>query len=179
MNDPVRALIRDTCSYLKQEGHLKGKKTPPPPPKKEAIQKPVVKPPPIPPPMPIPEPSLPPLPKEENTTFFATIQKHLPHLRLIKDVPQMGKVAIVYEREEDHPFLQKLGKAIESRFFPVEIHRSLPHSSYLLVITQKESESIELHKQIVLEPIASYENNTEEKKQLWSTICHRLSQKSS
>ena len=91
----------------------------------------------------------------------------------------MRQVALVLFSQEDLPFLKNLKSAIEKHHCPVKlIHgdQKVDWDSFELVITQKD---VGAKRQIVLASIASYQNNTEQKKSLWSKICSHLSPKSS
>lgn len=178
MNNAYQSLVKATCLFLKQEGLIPKKGILPLPPKLQ-IPKPPIKPAPVPPPMPIPEPNPPPLPREEKNSLFEKIQKHLPHVRLVQTIPQIKQVAVVCSKQEDLPFLEKLSRAIERRFYPVSILTSPPEKPFVLIITQELIANLPKEKQIVLDSVENYENNTEQKKQLWNAICHHLSQKSS
>ena len=91
----------------------------------------------------------------------------------------MRQVALVSFFPEDLPFLKNLKSAIEKHHCPVKLiqgEQKINWDFFELVVTQKD---VGAKKQIVLASIATYQNNTEQKKVLWSSICNHLSSKSS
>lgn len=119
--------------------------------------------------------------KETPKLPFETIQKHLPHMQLIKEIPQPALVAIFVLDEKELPFFKNLAKAIQNRFCPVKILSS-KHTGNLqdfaLIISPKNIPTISEKKQLLIASPKVYESNSHEKKLLWSQICQRLSPKS-
>lgn len=170
MSADLYQLVSDTLSFLRQD-------------LKVAIQqpvKPVVLPPvkvAVPEPKPIPAVA-PTVLKKELPSLIDKIKKHLPHLQLIGVIPAMRCVAIVVANQEDIPFLKNLKIAIEKHHCPVKMLQNDVENwdQFELVISQRE---VAAKRKILLESIATYQNNTEQKKLLWSQICTHLSPKSS
>lgn len=121
-------------------------------------------------------------PKQDTPLIFSTIQKHLPHIRLVEKIPQMHQVALIVFEKDDLLFLKNLAKAIQDRICPVKLldgeklDRIKDWDIFTLVISQRE---LPVNQKIILAPITTYQNNVEEKKMLWSTICQHLLPKSS
>lgn len=171
MSSDLLRLVSDTLSLFKEDTKWIA-----PAPKKPEIVK--AAPTPTPPPQQPKEPP-PQVPKKELPSIIGKIQKHLPHLQLIQTIPSMRQVALVVFFPEDLPFLNNLKSAIEKHHCPVKLIQSeqkLNWDAFTLVIAQKD---VGAKKQIVLASIATYQNNTEQKKVLWSSICNHLSSKSS
>ena len=170
MNSELQNLINDTIDYLKEEGLVASKIEPiphkvilsKPKPKPTAEEKPLLAPQPI-------------QQKKEPPLLFEKIQKHLPHMRLVEIIPAMQQVAIVLPKEEEPPFFHNLKKAIEERLCPVQlIDEEQVSEKYVLVLSQTPLSAVPKEKQILLEKVSVYQNNTEKKKQLWMQICQSL-----
>lgn len=174
MNTDLLKLVSDTLLFIKEETYrttLAPKKTIALPAKPAAQPQPQPTP-------PLSSSPAPP-PKKDPPSIFCKIQKHLPHLRLVQTIPAMRQVALVYFSQEDLPFFKNLKTAIEKHHCPVKLihgEQKLSLDIFELVITQRD---IGAKRQIVLASIASYQNNTEQKKILWSQICSQLLPKSS
>lgn len=169
MND-LHRLVSDTLLFLKEDTNWvapEPKKVEivraPPPPQQQTKE-----------PLPVPAP----IQQKQTPSILSKIQKHLPHLQLIETIPTMRQVALVVFFPEDLHFLKNLKSAIEKHHCPVKLIQgeTLNWNAFELVITQKD---VGAKKQIVLASIATYQNNTEQKKVLWSSICNHLSSKSS
>lgn len=163
-------LVSDTLSFIREDNLVI---VTPPVPKKPVVVVTPSKPAPI-AIVPKPEPSLP----KELPSLLIKIQKHLPHLKLIDTIPAMRQVALVVFHKEDLPFLKNLKSAIEKHHCKVLLIEGhvMDWEQFVLVITQKD---VGAKRQIVLASIATYQNNTEQKKLLWSSICNHLLPKSS
>ncbi|MDN3506733.1 MAG: hypothetical protein P0S96_05845 [Simkaniaceae bacterium] len=147
-------LISDTIAYLRQEGY---DTTRPPIKKEEPVS---VKPPPPPPVKQVPSPM-----------NLASIQKHLPHIKLVQNIPTAKEVAIVVTDKEELPFLKNLARAIQNNLCSVKL-LAKPNNleSYTLVLAQEEIEGLN----ILLKKSTDYENHPEEKKALWTQLCQLL-----
>ena len=172
MNSELSQLVSDTLSFLRQDYNVIA--TPRP-------VKPIALPPKAAAPTPKPSsppPAAPPAPKKELPSLFEKIRKHLPHLQLIQTTPKMRCVAIVVVNQEDLPFLKNLRNAIEKHHCPVKMIQGNIENwdQFELVISQCD---VAANRKILLESIATYQNNTEQKKLLWSQICSHLLPKSS
>ncbi len=174
MNADLVQLVSDTLSFLRQDLKV----TPTPPPVKPVIIRAKAS-----ASAPVPAPKQPPspvaaAPKKELPSLLDKIRKHLPHLQLIPAIPVLRCVAIVVANQEDLPFLKNLKNAIEKHHCPVKMIQGDVENwdQFELVISQRE---VPAKRKILLESIATYQNNTEQKKLLWSTICNHLSPKSS
>lgn len=167
----MNQLITDTITYLRQEGYL--------------LKMPIIQGAPLPKPKPKPKPKE--APRIEPIAFvqkqnpspmlFSAIQKHLPHIRLIQEIPRVREVAIVLSEEGELDFIKNIARAIQDHFCPVKILRKTSTAnwqSFFLVLTQEKIEEISKEKQILLAKAEHYENNTIEKKTLWSQICQSL-----
>ena len=186
MKDSKALLIRDTLCFLRQEGLLSSKPKPPshlPTPKRPVEKK--APPPPIkeaPPPSPKVE-RPPPIAKEKPKTGSAplltdAINRHLPHVKIVEEIPKMLQALILCDIEEDLPFYEGLKRAIDERLCPCTISNGddLDFSLYTCVITLKDQG---LSHQILVERAQVYQNHPEKKRTLWTQICHTLSPKSS
>lgn len=175
----LKVLVSDTLLFLKQEGWLSDKPISVPPmqnvvsvPKQKKMEPQAVS----------KEKRQPDFEKKSPPLPFAHIKKHLPHLVLIEKIPAPLHVAIIVSEESDVPFFKKLAKAIEDYFCPTTLLRKgekIGSDSFSLVLTPEKIEQISEKKQILLANREVYENNTQEKKNLWSQICLHLSPKSS
>lgn len=172
MSSDLLKLVSDTLSFIREDNHII---VTAPIPKKPVVVAAPPKPVSV---APLPKPEPAPTQKQELPSLLAKIQKHLPHLKLIQTIPAMRQVALVVFNKEDLPFLNNLKNAIEKHHCPVKLIESPDKDwdQYVLVITQKD---VRAKRQIVLESIATYQNNTEQKKLLWSSICNLLLLKSS
>jgi hypothetical protein len=173
MSSDLLRLVSDTLSLFREDTKWIAPAPTPVPKKPEIVQAA-----PTPPPQ---QPKEPPqqVPKKEIPSIISKIQKHLPHLQLLQTIPLMKQVALVSFFPEDLPFLKNLKSAIEKHHCPVKLiqgEQKLNWDAFTLVIAQKD---VGAKKQIVLASIATYQNNTEQKKVLWSSICNHLSSKSS
>lgn len=179
MNDSKSKLISDTLAFLKQEGLLPQKRVelaPLPPVNIQKVERPKVEAPKV--SAPVPKVAPPKIPVKKAPHLKEAIAKHLPHIQLLDTVAQMQEVAILIEEEGELPFFQNLKKAIESRFCPVSIFKgdAKLNRPFTLILTRKDRKEPE---QILLQPPETYQNNLDEKKALWSTLCLKLSSKSS
>ncbi|MBS0630051.1 MAG: hypothetical protein JSS30_07525 [Verrucomicrobia bacterium] len=171
MSADLLQLVTDTLAFLGRD--LQKKNQP-------VSQKPVILPPKQ--SMPLqPKEATPPPPaqlKKELSPLLDKIKKHLPQLHLVPTTPVMRRVAIVVANPEDIPFLSNLKNAIEKFHCPVKmLEKDVENwEQFELVISQRD---LPAKRKILLESIATYQNNTEQKKLLWSTICQHLSPKSS
>ncbi|NGX38180.1 MAG: hypothetical protein K1000chlam2_01352 [Chlamydiae bacterium] len=168
MKSELKSLIADTIAYLKDEGLISQQPSSPAP---QKITPPK--------PKPIAEEKLNPtpvaIPKKESPLLFEKIQKHLPHMRLMETIPAMQQVAIVIPQDEEMTFFQNLAKAIEERLCPVKwINEEGVSEEFVLILSQTPLPSLPQDKQILLEKVSVYQNNTEKKKQLWLQICQSL-----
>jgi len=185
MQKQLHDLVKDTLIYLEEEGKPLPKKSIPTLTQKLETPKPAI----TPPNKPLP-PKQPPT-SEKKDPLFSMITKHLPHMQLKKEIPEMQKaekIAIVITNQEDLPFIKKLASAIQNRLSPVSIvdgekldrentwEKWFQGQNISLIITQKDPlpTFLQEKKQILLAPISTYENNTEQKKELWTQICQRL-----
>lgn len=176
MSADLLQLVTDTLAFIREDGpapsFVPAKQALPKPPVSEKIEKP----------QPKATPQVTPSPVKQSSSLFEKIQKHLPHLKLIQEIPPMKQVALVVFNKEDLPFLKTLKRAIQTRFCPVKwidgskSDQIANWDQFELVLSQKQ---VPAQRQIVLASIATYQNNTEQKKLLWSTLCHYLSPKSS
>lgn len=166
MSSDLLKLVSDTLSFIREDNLVI---VTAPVPKKPVV---VVA------PTPKPEPAPIPTPKQELPSLLSKIQKHLPQLKLIQTIPSMRQVALVAFNKEDLPFLNNLKSAIEKHHCPVKLieGQGKDWDQFVLVISQRD---VGAKRQIVLESIATYQNNTEQKKLLWSSICNLLLLKSS
>lgn len=170
MNSELQELVTDTLTYLRQEGHLCLKKPVPTIPAPKA--RPVLQ----------QEPPKGKTTPQVNSSIHEAIRKHLPHIRLEEKIPQENFVTIVVFEKENLPFLKNLALAIQNRFCKVKLLDGTLEKTQAqlhgakLVISQRE---LPQKADIVLDSISLYENNTEQKKQLWSLICKKLSPLSS
>jgi len=169
----MKKLISDTVAYLRQEGHLTTqtpiKKAPLP----KVAPKPVVK-----KQEPVlidPPPPPPPTKKAPPPMHFQTIQKHLPHVKLVEKIPSPKEVAIIVFDKEDLPFLKNLARAIQGRLCSVKLLSSPSHlESFTLVLTQEKIEGLKEEKQILIAKASIYETNPTMKKALWTKLCQLL-----
>ncbi|NGX58931.1 MAG: hypothetical protein KR126chlam3_00072 [Chlamydiae bacterium] len=179
MNRQFFQLVQDTVMYLRQEGFfLEKSDSVSPSPKQPPPQKPKLK--------PITKQVEEPitlqksfLEKKTNSSplLFDAIQKHLPHIRLIKEIPTQKQVAILISDDEDLPFLKNIARAIQDRLCSVKLLRkenALDLQPFTLVLSQEKIEGISEKKQILLAKGSHYQNNTAEKQNLWSQICQSL-----
>jgi len=185
-HSPLTDLIHDTSTFF-QTGFffdtplsLQKVKTPPPqlvaPPKvmKKAPppEKPVEK-----QPTPVKKPAAPP-----RSTLM---EKHLPHVEFLAETPPPPQVAILVADREDLPFLKGLASAIQSRFCPVKlldtevlkkrggVDAFFSENRFSLILSREE---LSLKEQVILlASIETYQKNTDRKKELWSSICQKLS----
>lgn len=184
MKKKFQTLVSDTLLFARQNEWIVEKKSTEPPPV-SALPKHILK--------EKVEAKTPPPKKEEPTPknppqkhvpplLFDTIRKHLPHIQLIDTFPEIQSVAILVKDESDLPFFKNLAKAIEQRFCPVTLLKQENNNHldrFFLILTQDIIAHLPEGKQILLAKREVYENNTSEKKLLWSQICKRLSPKSS
>ena len=123
------------------------------------------------------------------------VKKHLPHIELIKEIPlpplEKG-IAILLFHQEDLPFIKKLANAIQTRLCPVKIFDGqklekekswetlLSDKGISLLLTQREELPAPLSSlpKIVLAQATTYQNNPQEKKMLWKTLCQQVPQQS-
>lgn len=183
-------IVQDTISFYRAEYELPLlapplKVAPPSIPKKEPVK--VV--------TPAPPPEIKQVSKEAERNIkepiFSLIEKHLPHIHLLKEPPFMAKspqVAILVESKEDLPFLKNLAQAIQSRSCHVKLvsmekltqdnswETFFKANDFSLILSQSNQlpPFILLKKPIILAPIATYQNNTESKKELWSFLCQKI-----
>lgn len=176
-------LIRDTLLYLRSEnliGDVKPLKVLP------VTNTPKVKP-------------IPPLKKQEETsseykpklqekppalasgsTIYDRIQKHIPHLHLINEIPSPQTALILFEDDRELPFLKNLARAIQTHLAPVKICRWKKENieeNPLLVLTPTFHSQFPKELQIQLLSAEHYQKHAEQKKLLWNQICQRLSPK--
>ncbi len=172
MNRELLQLVSDTLTHIKETSFISLPppviaESPPPKPLQSQEPKAIVK---------VPAPQKPP----PQILIYDKIKKHLPHIKLIQEIPKPYQVAVVAFHQGDLAFLKNLAKAIQEHFCTVKlldgnkISSSEDWKQFHLVITQKK---LVADKQILLETIATYQNNTQQKKLLWSTICQHLSPK--
>lgn len=172
MRDELLQLTQETLRFLKAEKKetLPPPPAPAPPPMKPVrkVEEVIVK----------VEKKRPPLLSEvEKEPMHSLIKKHLPHIQLKGGPPKQEMVAIVYEKEEALPFLEKLATAIRGRFCPVTLvpkGGALEDFSCILAF-----KGIEVEAEIWLESPSAYSENKALKKELWTKICQRLSPASS
>jgi len=194
-------LTRDVSDYLREQPHFDSplsfeKKTPKP---AKAIatapaQKPIaVKT--APSPKPAAKKSPPPLPEakklaEPAPSNLSLLEKHLPHVKLKNTPPPAPSsgVAILVENKEGLPFLKNLASAIQSRFCKVKLidvnvldqkqswQTTFEGNPYSLILSQRKQlpEFLPKERVILLASIETYQNNTESKKALWSSLCQKL-----
>ncbi|NGX39234.1 MAG: hypothetical protein KR126chlam1_00557 [Chlamydiae bacterium] len=192
------ALVSDTLALIKEKiPVIKTKEIPKlslPLPKIEPVKAPVARE--EPPPPLIEKPSLPPKPStEKNEPIFAMVKKHLPHIKLIEEIPlppiQQG-IAILLFHPEDLPFIKKLANAIQTHLCPVQIfdgeklekenswEKLQSDERISLLLTQREELPAPLSSlpKIFLAQATTYQNNPQEKKMLWKALCQQVPQQS-
>jgi len=107
--------------------------------------------------------------------LFQTIQKHLPHVKLVEKIPSPKEVAIVVFDKEELPFLKNLARAIQDRLCSVQLFGGPVHlDSFFLVLAQENIEGLSKNKQMLLAKATHYENNPTMKKDLWTKLCQLL-----
>lgn len=177
MKKILQELVSDTLVFIRQEELFpeRKKKAPTPIPQKKIAKERVER------EQPKRAKLSPPAQTKKPPLLFETIQKHLPHIKLTEKIPEAKSVLILLKEDDDLRFFQNLAKAIEDRFCPVTIRNlgnSNPLASFTLILTQETVTHLPQEKQILIAKREKYENNTLEKKLLWSKICEHLSPKS-
>ena len=179
MKDSKEKLTNDTLTYLKQEGLIPTRAAAQEKPlAKKPLPKPIPKRVEPPPPPPKKASTTAPVPKKESPLLVDAIRKHLPHIPIVETIPHVQTLAILFEDEEELPFLANLKNAIEERFCPCTIapYEAQEIESFSILLTPRDRGH---PKQILLAKAAAYRDNIEEKRALWTQICQILSPKSS
>lgn len=190
MSPSRKKLIADTLRYLKEQPFFEAplawqttaSVTPAPPkpapPKLPPAPKPPIKATPT------------PIAQESKAPNLSLLEKHLPHIK-IKQAPLTPptEVVILATRKEDLPFLQGLAQAIQARFCKVRLLDThvldaqkswdtlFASASSWLILSQRTDlpPCVPPERVILLASIETYQNNTQIKQALWSSLCQSLS----
>lgn len=191
MNDNQQKLIRDTLTFLRSEGWIPSGKREvrapmqPVQPARISQNAPIKRTAKLSPPISTPAERVPKRSVQQqggqqrgSGHLLKTIGKHLPHIALIEEPGLQQEVAIVYSNDEELPFWRKLKQAIETHFCPVSLYKKESELDREFTALLIRGDSRRPH-HISLASPTLYEDNSSEKKALWSKICQKLSPRSS